>query len=137
MTSKRNRRLTAPEIAADFNVGCSKPVSVTTVKRRLLDTGLKGCIAVTKPLLRAINKKKRLNWARQHQNWTMADWKKVLWSDESKFVVFGSKRRIFVRRQPNERALELCTLASVKNGGGSVMIWGCFGGSAVGDIVRI
>lgn len=69
MKIKRNRRLTAPEIAADVNVGRSKPVSVTTVKRRLLDGGLKGCIVLSKLLVRAINKKKkRLNWLRPHQN---------------------------------------------------------------------
>lgn len=137
MKSKRNRRLTAPEIAADINLGRSKPVSVTTIKRRLLDAGLKGCIAASKPLLKTINKKKRLNWAREYQNWTTDDWKKVLWSDESKFEVFGSKRRMFVRRRPNERALEPCIVPSVKHGGGSVMVWGCFGGSTIGDIVRI
>lgn len=137
LTSKRDRRLTAPEIAAQFNVGRDKHVSVSTVKRRLLDAGLKGCIAVSKPLLKTINKKKRLNWAREHKNWTTADWEKVLWTDESKFEIFGSKRRVFVRRQSNERVKEACTVASVKHGGGSVMVWGCFGGSAVGDLVRI
>ncbi|KAF9799185.1 hypothetical protein SFRURICE_006445 [Spodoptera frugiperda] len=40
--SKRNRRLTAPEIPAQFNLGRDKPVSVSTIKRRLLDAGLKG-----------------------------------------------------------------------------------------------
>lgn len=135
--SKRNRRLTAPEIAAQFNLGRDKPVSVSTIKRRLLDAGLKGCVAVSKPLLKPINKKKRLLWAREHKNWTAADWEKVLWTDESKFDIFGSKRRVFVRRQSNERVIDACTVASVKHGGGSVMVWGCFGGSAVGDLVRI
>ena len=137
LTSKRNRRLTAPEITAQVNKSRDKPVSVSTVKRRLNDAGLKGCLAVKKPLLKAIHKKKRLAWARQHQNWTAADWRKVLWSDESKFEIFGSKRRVFVRRFPNERVAEYCTVGSVKHGGGSVMVWGCFGGSAVGDLVRI
>lgn len=92
---------------------------------------------VSKPLLKPINKKKRLNWAREHKNWTIADWEKVLWTDESKFEIFGTKRRVFVRRQSNERVNDACTVASVKHGGGSVMVWGCFGGSAVGDLVRI
>uniref|UniRef100_A0AAR2IV22 Transposase Tc1-like domain-containing protein n=1 Tax=Pygocentrus nattereri TaxID=42514 RepID=A0AAR2IV22_PYGNA len=33
----------------------------------------------------------------QHRHWTEEDWKKVLWTDESKFEVFGSQRRTFVR----------------------------------------
>lgn len=52
----------------------------------------------------------------------MKDWNKILWSDESKFEVFGTKRRIFVRIYFNERVTDGCTVASVKHGGGSVMV---------------
>lgn len=51
VTSKRNRRLTAPEIRVEVNRSRSKPVSLTTVKRRLRAAGLKGCIATKKLLL--------------------------------------------------------------------------------------
>lgn len=135
--SKRNRRLTAPEITAQINESRNKPISLSTVKRRLLDAGLKGCLAVSKSLLKTANKKKRLNWAQQHKDWTIEDWNKVLWSDESKFEIFGTKRRVFVRRYSNERIADGCTVASVKHGGGSVMVWGCFSGSAVGDLIKI
>jgi transposase len=101
--SKRNRRLTAPEIAAQINCSRQSPVSVTTVKERLHEVGLYGRVAVKKPLLRPQNKKKRLEWAKQHQNWTINQWNRMLWSDESKFEVFGSKRRVFVRRSAGER----------------------------------
>ena len=68
--SKRNRRKTGPELAAEINRSRDTPISVTTVKRRLRQVGLRGCIAVRKPLLRKQNKKKRLEWAKSHQNWT-------------------------------------------------------------------
>lgn len=110
--SKRNRRLTAPEITAQINESRNKPISLSTVKRRLLDAGLKGCLAVSKSLLKTANKKKRLNWAQQHKDWTIEDWNKVLWSDESKFEIFGTKRRVFVRRYSNERVADGCTVAS-------------------------
>lgn len=57
---KHNRRITAPEIAEQFNVGRDKPVSVTTVKRRLLVAGLKGCIASQNNFLNPLIKKKHL-----------------------------------------------------------------------------
>jgi transposase len=88
-------------------------------------------------LLRKQNKRKRLLWARKHQHWTIQQWKKVLWTDESKFEIFGSKTRTYVRRCAGERVLEACTKASVKHGGGSVMVWGCFGNNQVGDLVKI
>lgn len=136
-TSKRNRRLTAPEIAAEINRSRMNPVSVSTVKSRFNKAGLYGRITVKKPLLRPQNKKKRLEWAKQHRHCAISDWNKVLWSDESKFEIFGSKRRVFVRRSAEERVSDQCVASSIKHGGGSVMVWGCFGNNSLGDLKRI
>lgn len=137
LTSKRNRRLTAPEIRAQLNEGRAKPVSLTTVKRRLAKAGLHGRIAARKPLLRPQNRKKRLEWAKLHKDWDMDMWSKVLWTDESKFQVFGSNRRTFVRRRVGERMLPECVAPTVKHGGGSVLVWGSFSFNGVGDLHRI
>ncbi|CAJ0950767.1 unnamed protein product [Ranitomeya imitator] len=56
-------------------------------------------IAARKPLLRTGNKQKRLVWAKEHKEWTLDQWKSMLWSDESKFEIFGSNHRVFVRRR--------------------------------------
>ena len=53
------------------------------------------------------------------------------WSDESKFEIFGSNRRVFVRRRVGERMISACVVPTVKYGGGGVMVWGC------SDIFRI
>ena len=137
VTSRRNRRLTAPDIAAVINVRRPAPVSVTTVKRRLVESGLSGRVAAKKPLLRAQNIQKRLAWARAHVNWTAQQWKAVLWTDESKFELFGSKRRQFVRRRPGERFHPQCLTPTMKFGGGGVMVWGCFGAHKTGPLLRI
>ena len=34
--------------------------------------------------------KKRLQFAREHKDWTLEQWKKVMWSDESRFTLFQS-----------------------------------------------
>lgn len=135
--SKRNRRLTAPQITAALNDTRETPISTTTVKRRLLSAGLRGCVAAKKPKLTNRHKKNRLEWAKAHKNWTIEQWENVLWSDESKFQIFGSNRRVFVRRSKEERASEACTVPTIKHGGGNVMVWGCFGNSKPGNLVRI
>ena len=56
--SKRNRSMTATEIAAEVNKYREDSICTTTVKRRLLQERLRGCVAVKKPLLRTRNKKK-------------------------------------------------------------------------------
>ena len=48
----------------------------------------------------------------------------MLWTDKSKFEVFGSQRRTFVRGRKNEKILEECLTPSVKHGGGNEMLWG-------------
>lgn len=91
--SKRDRFKTAPDIRAEVNQSLTNPISDTTVTRRLLEFGLYGRVAAKKPLLRPQNIRKRLKWAKEHANWSIEDWKKVLWTDESKFEIFGNKRR--------------------------------------------
>ena len=59
---------------------------------------IQGRVAVKKPLLRKQIVKKRLKFAREHLNWTPAQWRRVLWTDESKFELFGNKRRVFIRQ---------------------------------------
>ena len=44
------------------------------------------------PHLRKGNTTKRLKFAQRHKNWSAEQWKSVLWSDESKFEIFGTKR---------------------------------------------
>lgn len=137
MISKRNRFKTAPEIRAEINETLLNPVSVTLVKNRLMKNGYVGRVAVKKPLLRPVNRRKRLAFAQKHKNWTIDQWKSVLWTDESKFELFGNKRRQYVRRKQGERFKSQCIAPTVKHGGGSVMLWGCFSYDGVGDLVKI
>lgn len=65
--SKRDRKKTAPEIREELNHSRpNDPISVTTIKDRLNTYGLRGRIAAKKPLLRVVNKLKRLNWAKKY-----------------------------------------------------------------------
>ena len=84
-------------------LGSTDSVSNTTVRKRLLKAQLRGCVATWKPLLCPQNKLKRLQWAKTHGGWGSEAWQKCLYTDESKFELFSHKRRVFVRRCPNER----------------------------------
>ncbi|GJQ86111.1 hypothetical protein Trydic_g15265 [Trypoxylus dichotomus] len=84
--------------------------SISTVKHRLYKASLYGQIAMKKPLLRMQNKRKYLNWAGEQGS-------KVLWIDESKFEIFGSRRCIFVPRSTGKRATEQRIVPMVAFGG--------------------
>lgn len=123
LLSKRNRRKTVPALTDELNVTRDNPVSKSTVRRSLLSFGMDGRVACKKPLLRRANVLKRLNFAREHVTWTEEQWAKVLFTDETKIEIFGSHRRVFVRRMEGERYLNSCLIPTVKYGGGSVMVW--------------
>ncbi|GFV20397.1 transposable element Tcb1 transposase [Trichonephila clavipes] len=78
-------------------------------------------IAVEKPFISLQNQKERLEFAKTHKRKTDNFWKKVIFSDESKFNIFGSDGRRTVWRKPNT-ALDPKNLhPTVKHGGVSVM----------------
>ena len=67
-----------------------------------------------------------LQWAKENKDWTIKQWSKVLSTDESKFEIFGSNKRVYVWWRFGERIATSCITPTVKHGGGSVMVWGCF-----------
>ena len=60
-----------------------------------------------------------------------------MWTDESKFNIFGSDGKQFVRRPTNKEFDPHYTKKTLKFGGGSIMVWGCFSSSGIGPIYLI
>ncbi|CAD6197692.1 unnamed protein product [Caenorhabditis auriculariae] len=136
-TSRTNPRLTAPAIRREVFLNSPSPPSVSTVKRRLNAAGIMGRRPVKKPLISEKNRAARVKWAKEHHNWTRQDWNKILWSDESKFLLFGSDGIQWVRRPIGSRYHPKYQLPTVKHGGGSCMVWGAFSGSGIGPLHRV
>uniref|UniRef100_A0A9J7X917 Transposase Tc1-like domain-containing protein n=1 Tax=Cyprinus carpio carpio TaxID=630221 RepID=A0A9J7X917_CYPCA len=108
------------------------------VRRRLCEANLFSRIPRKVPLLKKRHVQKRLQFAKEHINWPKEKWRNILWTDESKIVLFGSKgHRQFVRRPPNSEFKPQYTVKTVKHGGASIMIWACFSYYGVGPIYRI
>lgn len=64
-------------------------------------------------------------------------WNTVIWSDESKYELKNRKRRLRVSCEPQDRLKSKYTRATAKHGGESLMVWGCFSSSRVGNLVKI
>lgn len=109
----------------------------TTISRALHKSGLYGRVARRKPLLKESHKKSRLLFARSHVGDTANVWKKVLWSDETKVELFGLNAKRYVWRKPNTAHHSQHTIPTVKHGGGSIMLWGCFSSAGTGKLVRV
>ena len=96
-----------------------------TVRRHLDDAGLYSYSAAKKPFKSEKNRKARLEFAKAHRNWTVEQWRRIVWSDESKFNLKGSDGKQNVRRRVSKRLKQVYTIGTVKHGDGKgLMVWG-------------
>ncbi len=87
----------------------------------------------TKPLLNQRQHQKHLTWAVEKKNWTVAQWSKVLFSDESKFCISFGNQGPRVWRKSGEAQNPCCLKFSVKFPQ-SVMIWAAMSSAGVGPL---
>lgn len=132
--SEKDRKLTAVDIKKQFKV---RNVSISTVQRRLSDHGLFGRIGRNKQFINDAHRKARLAYAIEHKDWTIADWSKVVFSDESMFNRFGSDGPVYVRRRSGEEFDPRCLKPKMQNRGVRQMVWGCFSINGVGPLHQI
>ena len=67
---------------------------------------------------------KCLKFPRYHENWTVEDWKRTLWPDETKINRIGSDGRTYTWKKRGEPLSDRTTTLTVKHGGGNnLMVW--------------
>ncbi len=76
---------------------------------------------------------RRLTWAKEKKNWTVAQWSKVLFSDESNFCISFGNQGPRVWRKGGEAHSPSCLKSCVKFPQ-SVMIWGVMSSAGVGPL---
>ena len=77
------------------------------------------------PLLSKHHRRERLDFALSHQDWTVDNWKCVIWSDETKINCIGSDGRKWAWKKAGEGLSDRIVEGTVKFGGGLVKMWGC------------
>uniref|UniRef100_A0A8R1DQK6 HTH_Tnp_Tc3_2 domain-containing protein n=1 Tax=Caenorhabditis japonica TaxID=281687 RepID=A0A8R1DQK6_CAEJA len=78
-----------------------------------------------------------LHGQRPHLSWGPREWANHIWSDESKFKLFGTDGIQWIRRPIGSRYAPQYQCPTVKHGGGSVIVWGCFSDTSMGPLKRI
>ncbi|GFX66898.1 hypothetical protein TNCV_999371 [Trichonephila clavipes] len=73
LSAKRNRRTTAQQVANPFLAASGKQISRKTVARRLRGGGLYARRPVVCVPLTREHRTARLQWCREHHNWTEQD----------------------------------------------------------------
>ena len=100
--SVRNWRLTSTKLKREWEEITTVSTSARTVRRGLDDN-----------VWESGQKKATVNRTAR-KDWTISDFYKVIWSDESKFNLFGSDWRAYVRRRVGEDFLPECVDLTVK-----------------------
>lgn len=101
--SRSNPHFTASDIAKEILISGESGPTIRTIRYRLQVAGLHGRQPVKKPFISAKNRKARVEWAKAHLNWTPQQWSSVVWSDESKFLLFGTDGITWIRRPKGKR----------------------------------
>lgn len=129
--SERHPRNTSSELR-NYLASLGIQVTSRTVRGYLLKAGRRARRPIKKQLLTEEMKRKRLAWAETYKEWTKEDWRKVLFSDESHFLVQGQHSQ-YVRRSKNEEIREEHMNQFVKNPQ-KRMFWGSFSYTGVGSL---
>ncbi len=127
---KQNRFKNLGELHKEWTKAGVKASRATT-HRRVKEFGYSCHIPLVKPLLNHRQRQRRLTWAKEKKNWTVAQWSKVLFSDESKFCISFGNQCPRVWRKGGEAHSPSCMKSSVKFPQ-SVMIWGAMSSAGVG-----
>jgi len=98
---------------------------------------LKAVTKKKKPLLSAVHCKKRLAFALKYQNWIVEDWKRVIWSDETKINRIGSDGKQWVWKQVGQGLIDHEVQGTVQFGGENIIIWGCMGWDEIGRLAEV
>ncbi|GET66728.1 helix-turn-helix domain-containing protein [Rhizophagus irregularis DAOM 181602=DAOM 197198] len=109
---KKNNKLSLGEIQQKFHSSQDKQISANTIRKNLHQMQIYSRVAVPKPLLTESQREKRLSWCIERQSCHV--WQK------------------------NRTRYNIENLTpTVKHGGGSIMMWGCFSGKGLGLLVKV
>ncbi len=128
---KQNRFKNLGEVHKEWTEAEVKASRATT-HRPVKEFGYSCRIPLVKPLLNHRQRQRRLAWAKE-KNWTVAQWSKVLFSDESKFCISFGNQGPRVWRKGGDAHSPSCMKSSVKFPQ-SVMIWGAMLSAGVGPL---
>ena len=115
----------------------NRRLSTRTVRNRLKSAGLKSRRVIKRPLLADIIRRSRLAWCLARRGWNLRTWRKIHWSDESRFLLHVTDGRMRVWRHKNTAYTTRNIQPTVPYGGGSIMVWRCISHDCKLDLVTI
>lgn len=132
INAKRDRRLTRQELINELNLDVCKATITNVLKRN----DLRFRISRKKPLISMRNRQARLKFARKYIEFDTSFWRKVLFTDESRFASQNDRGHSYVICYSNEALSTVCLNATWKSRI-TMTAWGSMGYNGVGTLVQI
>ena len=127
---KSKRKITFKKLCSKFNHSRTQKFSQTIIRSYLRRTGFRRRVLKKNILIRPANRKKRINFCKEKRDWTIEDWKNVVFSDET-MVVIGNDRKIHIWRRSDENHAPYLICSEDRNRI-AVMFWGFVSSRGVG-----
>ncbi|GFX99283.1 transposable element Tcb1 transposase [Trichonephila clavipes] len=96
-----DRTTSSRQLTARWSTATGVLMSASSIRRRLLNRGLRARLPLNRIPLMANHRRLRLQWAHEHRAW-QADSQQGVFSDESHFNLWDHVGRIRVRRYAGE-----------------------------------
>jgi transposase len=112
-------------------------ISTNRVREILREEGLTAVRKVKRPKLVPRHRKERMDFVRMYEHWTVADWKRVLWTDETRINRCGSDGKTWVWKNTRVGNQDRLVSETLKYGGGHLFMWGCMTYQGPGFISQI
>jgi transposase len=100
-THREDRLISSTTGALRGNLAFGGRISTRTVIRRLHHQGMRARRPMKRPQLTLRHRHARFDWSHDHLGWTIHTWRRVHWSDESRFLLRPTDGRARVWRQRN------------------------------------
>lgn len=133
----RQRTLNSRRLREQLRAGANVNVSDQTIRNRLHERNLAARRPVVRQPLTRQHRRLRRQWGVTHRRWTRAQWRLVMFSDESRFNVDHHDGRVRVWRRDGERHTPPCVISHDRWGGGSVMVWAGIWSAGRTDLVIV
>jgi hypothetical protein len=100
-------------------------VSSHTILRVLKRNEFRSCKSIMKFDLNAIMMKARLQFCLRHKNWTIDDWKNVIWSDETSVILSFRRSKRLQWRTFKKKHVKICIRRRWKEFS-EFLFWDCY-----------
>jgi transposase len=108
-----------------------------TARNILHKSDLKVVHGIPKPDLTPEHKRKRLEFALAHINWSVDDWKNVIFSDEVLITSRPVNARHLIWTKSTDPLNPDLIIPTIQGGGSKIMVWSCISKFGFHDLVRL